>query len=74
MRSITEDGVLYHPKWIQGRSYYDVALVRLDPPVTFSHTVRPICLPERPSSNVDEFSGHLVRVAGLASAYLSNSG
>lgn len=64
MRNIAEENVRIHPKWTQGRSYYDVALVKLEPPVTLAYAVRPICLPEHPSLDVDEFEGHLVRVAG----------
>ena len=56
--------MIFHPKYFIPESYYDIALIRLDPPVTFSFVVRPICLPAETSTNRDEFEGDLVRVAG----------
>lgn len=39
---------------------YDIAIIELDAPITFSYDVRPICLPEHNSSYVDR----LATVAG----------
>ncbi|XP_053622712.1 serine proteinase stubble-like [Plodia interpunctella] len=36
--------VIRHPKYTQSRSYYDIALVKLVRPVTFSAVVKPACL------------------------------
>ncbi|KAL0808827.1 hypothetical protein ABMA28_012504 [Loxostege sticticalis] len=36
--------VVTHPKYVQTRSYYDVALVKMVKPVTFSQVVKPACL------------------------------
>ena len=64
MREIIEDNVFFHPQYQFGESYFDLALVKLDPPVRFSLSVRTICLPEFPSSDTDEYSGDLVRLSG----------
>ena len=55
---------MIHPKYKFGISYYDLAVIRLSEPVSFSLAVRPICLPERSSEDVDEFEGDLVRLSG----------
>ena len=55
---------MFHPKYKYGVSYYDVAVIKLDEPVSQSLAVRPICLPDQPSEDVDEFQGDLVRLSG----------
>ncbi|XP_063836185.1 uncharacterized protein LOC135085338 [Ostrinia nubilalis] len=36
--------VVTHPKYVMTRSYYDIALVKMVRPVTFSQVVKPACL------------------------------
>ena len=55
---------MIHTKYKFGVSYYDVAVIKLDEPVSPSLAVRPICLPDQPSEDVDEFQGDLVRLSG----------
>ena len=63
-RDVIDNNVSFHPKYVFGIAYYDVAVIKLDPPVTLTMTVRPICLPESSSSDQDEFMGDLVRLSG----------
>ena len=64
MRKIEEDHVFFHPSYSFAESYYDIALVRLDPPVDLEYPVRTICLPTEASSNQDEYADDLVRLSG----------
>ena len=64
MRDIIEDNVYFHPEYQFGESYFDIALIKLDLSVKLSLSVRTICLPDSPSSDVDEYSGDLVRLSG----------
>ncbi len=59
-----------HPKYEIGRPYYDVAILTLDPPANITgQYVRPICLPETSSEDVDEFDGDQMDVAGIHGKY-----
>ena len=33
--------------------YFDVAIIEMDKPVTFSFTIHPICLPKWPNTDID---------------------
>ena len=69
VRDTVENNVSFHPKYVLGESYYDLALIKVDPPIKFSMAVRPICLPLEPSADQEEFMGDLVRVTGKLSPY-----
>ena len=64
IRRIEEDHVFFHPSYSFAESYYDIALVRLDPPAELKYPVRTICLPTAASSDQDEYADDLVRLSG----------
>ena len=52
---------------VAGSPYYDVAVVTLDRPANLSDGsgfVEPICLPDKPSHELDKYEGDQVEVAG----------
>lgn len=53
---------LFHPKYkhTYQYDYYDMAIVTIDRPVTFTSKIRPICLPKLS----DNFEGKKATVAG----------
>ncbi len=60
-----------HPRYVGakraplGSPYFDVAVLTLDKKVDISGSyVRPICLPESASDNIDKYEGDQVDVAG----------
>nr|XP_018916151.1 PREDICTED: venom protease-like [Bemisia tabaci] len=68
--TITIEKVVSHPLFITKRSYgetkgYDIALLKLQKPVTFSDLVRPICLPHKDIFYTNkDFEGYQPFVAG----------
>ena len=52
----------FHPKYAHNsdHDYYDIAIVIIDRPVTFTKKIRPICLPKL----TDNFDGKKATVAG----------
>ncbi len=68
MRTIR--GRAAHPRYVGfrrrlGSPYFDVAIVTLNREAdTTGSYVRPICLPDLPSEDVDRYKGHQVDVAG----------
>ena len=53
-----------HDNYVQNVAYYDVAILEISPPLRFSKTVWPICLPKERNKNRDHWQ-HLA--ADLAS-------
>ena len=49
-------GVRFHPKYQWPAAYSDVVLVEVDKEVTFSSTIWPVCLPDRPNSEKDHLN------------------
>ena len=62
--------VYVHPLYDKqfSAAYYDAAVLLLNSPVTFDENIRPVCLPEYPSQNANEYSGSLLTVSGWGSA------
>ena len=42
-----------HPNYTQSKVYFDVAIIEMDKPVTFSFTIHPICLPKVANADID---------------------
>ena len=63
-RKIEEDHIFFHPSYSFAESYYDLALIRLEPPVDLTYAVRTICLPSAASEDEDEYRDDLVRLSG----------
>ena len=40
--------ILIHPKYLEGKAYFDVGVAVAERPIEFTDYVRPICLPMRP--------------------------
>ena len=55
---------LNHPKYAFPSSYYDVAIIEMDKPVTFTNYVRPICLPVNHVDDVDNRADDFVTLTG----------
>ena len=53
-----------HPKYVSGRSYFDVAIAVADQIIEYSDYVRPICLPTTPVDNGDAFADDYGILAG----------
>jgi len=45
-------------------SNYDVAILSLESAVQFHNNIRPVCLPEAPSSDADHLAGAALSVSG----------
>lgn len=56
--------ITIHPKYDFISSYYDVAVLELNQPVTFTKFVKPICLPERPDENLEKYKDDFVTLTG----------
>ena len=52
-----------HPKY-ESASYYDVAVVDLEEPLTFNEAVQPVCLPETPDTDVDVNANKMATLLG----------
>ncbi|XP_047506258.1 clotting factor G beta subunit-like [Pieris napi] len=52
---VTIKQFIQHPYWDPPKHYYDIALVELAKPVTFSKTVQPACLPGSFTSKYDAY-------------------
>ena len=63
-RSIKE--IIIHPQFEASSkaAYHDVAILILESAVQFDNNIRPVCLPEAPSSDADHLSGAAVSVSG----------
>lgn len=57
---------LFHPRSNTGNRLFDIAILRLNTPVTFSGLIRPIPLPADNLFNV-RFDGQFVRLSGFGS-------
>jgi hypothetical protein len=44
--------ILTHPKYLEGKAYFDVGVAIADRSIEFTDFVRPICLPMRPGNNI----------------------
>ena len=53
-----------HPKY-ESASYYDVAVVDLEEPLTFNEAVQPVCLPETPDTDVDVNANKMATLLGI---------
>ncbi|XP_078487326.1 suppressor of tumorigenicity 14 protein homolog [Ciona intestinalis] len=62
VRSLNKSQVFLHPMYNIWLKKYDIALVRLDPPLRYSRTVAPACLPDMMKLSVQP--GELCYVAG----------
>lgn len=62
--------VVRHRSFDMRTLYSDIALLTLDSPVTYSATVRPICLPQHNTER--QFSGNVATVIGWGSLRESN--
>lgn len=51
--------VLQHPRYREGKSYFDVGIAVADRDIEFTDFVRPICLPMRPVDDIDYLAGDL---------------
>jgi hypothetical protein len=40
--------ILTHPKYLDGKAYFDVGIAVADRHIEFTNYIRPICLPMRP--------------------------
>ncbi len=65
----TERGIkeiIIHPQFENNSksAYYDVALLVLESAVQFDNKIRPVCLPESPSSDADHLAGAAASVSG----------
>ena len=61
---------LRHPNYTQYKVYFDVAIIEMDKPVTFSFTIHPICLPKVPNTDIDSVQN----IPATLSGYGSKSG
>jgi len=59
VRNIVE--ALRHPRYAEGKSYFDVGIAIADRVVEFTDFIRPICLPMRPVDDTDYLAGDLVK-------------
>ena len=59
-----------HPNYTQSKVYFDVAIIEMDKPVTFSFTIHPICLPKVPNTDMDSIKN----IPATLSGYGSKSG
>ena len=59
-----------HPNYTQYKVYFDVAIIEMDKPVTFSFTIHPICLPKVPNTDIDSVQN----IPATLSGYGSKSG
>ncbi|XP_057380397.2 serine protease 48-like [Daphnia carinata] len=55
--------VAIHKAYNAQNSYYDIAVLTMDTPVTFSKAISPVCLPTA-SNNVDIFAGKTGQIMG----------
>lgn len=62
--------VVRHRSFDMRTLYSDIAILTMDSPVTYSKTVRPICLPQQDTSR--QFSGAVGTVIGWGSLRESN--
>ena len=53
-----------HPAYTAFSANYDIAIIRLKQPLLFGIHVRPVCLPDRPSPDVDNRKDSLVTLTG----------
>jgi hypothetical protein len=42
--------ILTHPKYLDGKAYFDVGIAVADRHIEFTNYIRPICLPMRPGN------------------------
>jgi len=61
-----------HPKYSSSTHYYDLAVIETKEKMSFTEGVQPICLPESPTSNVDNRKSDKVYVAGFGFATSGN--
>ena len=40
--------LIKHPKYKEGKAYFDIAIIKLDKPVEFNIYIYPVCLPTEP--------------------------
>ena len=52
-----------HPKFIHGKAYYDIAVLKI-PDVVFTVRVRPICLPNPEVFNIYQYEGYSSTLIG----------
>ena len=52
-----------HPSYDGASAYFDIAVILTDH-VTFSRDIQPICLPENPSLDPDDFDGKAAELLG----------
>ena len=55
-----------HPKYVNGQSNFDVAVLKLKEKVNFTTAISPVCLPSAALSEdgIDKHAGRLVRLIG----------
>ena len=59
-----------HPKYIQGRAYYDIAVLKI-PLVKFTARVRPICLPNSDFLKINLYEGDSSTLIGWGTSFLN---
>ena len=62
-RSISARNIVAHPKY-KAAGYYDVAVIHVKKGFVFNEFLKPICLPTKNASNLDEYKDDLMRLAG----------
>ncbi len=72
-RNITETSAYPDFGESSGAIYYDVAVLTLEYGVVFSNNIRPICLPDFPSSEPNHISVEPLSVSGWGKAYNETS-
>ena len=54
-----------HPKYVDGKAYYDVALVYVEDKLDYNDFVQPICLPESVETDQDSHKNAMVKLLGM---------
>jgi hypothetical protein len=60
--------VYVHPKYMNGKAYYDIAVIIITP-VSFTPRVRPICLPESSAFKIDKYDGVSSTLIGWGNSF-----